>query len=132
MYWTAPALVAMGLLSVSACSRGSDAGSRVPGKPVETEPAEAPNQKPAFQGQTRAPFLTAGVPFEVQRVTGELEHPWGLAFLPDGRYLVTERVGRLRIVTQAGSKSEAVAGVPPVDGRDQGGLLDVALDPRFS
>ncbi len=72
------------------------------------------------------------MPFEVQRVAGELDHPWGLAFLPDGRFLVTERAGRLRIVTQAGSKSEAVAGLPPVHGKDQGGLLGVALDPRFS
>ncbi|WBH17078.1 PQQ-dependent sugar dehydrogenase [Sphingomonas radiodurans] len=65
-------------------------------------------------------------------VTGYvLENPWALVFLPDGRLLVTERPGRLRIVTQAGQVSAAVAGVPAVSFKSQGGLLDVALDPDF-
>lgn len=65
-----------------------------------------------------------------------LSHPWGLAFLPDferaGRMLVTERPGRLRIVTATGEIGPPVAGVPEVDARGQGGLLDVALDPKFA
>ncbi|TCP06699.1 PQQ-dependent sugar dehydrogenase [Caldimonas thermodepolymerans] len=61
-----------------------------------------------------------------------LQHPWGLAFLPDGRMLVTERPGRLRIVTPQGTVGPAVQGVPAVDARGQGGLLDVALDPQFA
>jgi glucose/arabinose dehydrogenase len=60
-----------------------------------------------------------------------LEHPWGLAFLPDGSALVTERPGRLRLVSPEGELSEPIGGVPEVDARDQGGLLDVALDPDF-
>jgi glucose/arabinose dehydrogenase len=60
-----------------------------------------------------------------------LEHPWGLAFLPDGSALVTERPGRLRLVSPEGELSEPLAGVPEVDARGQGGLLDVALDPDF-
>jgi glucose/arabinose dehydrogenase len=60
-----------------------------------------------------------------------LEHPWGLAFLPDGSALVTERPGRLRLVSPDGELSEPISGVPEVDARDQGGLLDVALDPNF-
>jgi aldose sugar dehydrogenase len=60
-----------------------------------------------------------------------LEHPWGLAFLPDGRFLVTERPGRLRIVERDGRLSQPVAGVPEVWARGQGGLLDVALAPDF-
>lgn len=61
-----------------------------------------------------------------------LEHPWGLAFLPDGRMLVTERPGRLRIVTPDGALSEPIAGVPEVYANGQGGLLDVAIDPDFA
>jgi glucose/arabinose dehydrogenase len=60
-----------------------------------------------------------------------LEHPWGLAFLPDGRMLVTERPGRLRIVSRDGTLSEPLAGVPQVRDGGQGGLLDVALSPLF-
>jgi aldose sugar dehydrogenase len=68
----------------------------------------------------------------VETVARGLEHPWGLVFLPDGRLLVTERPGRLRSVDQDGRLSEPFADVPPVQARGQGGLLDVALDPRFA
>jgi aldose sugar dehydrogenase len=68
---------------------------------------------------------------KVETVTAGLEHPWGLAFLPDGRMLVTERVGRLRIVTKDGTKSDPLTGVPKVVVAGQGGLFDVALDPKF-
>ncbi len=60
-----------------------------------------------------------------------LENPWGLAFMPDGRMLVTERPGRMRVVTTAGAVSEPLAGLPPVAAGDEGGLLDVAVDPTF-
>lgn len=69
---------------------------------------------------------------EVVTVTGGLEHPWGLAFLPDGRALITERPGRLRLLGRDGRLSEPVGGVPPVVARGQGGLLDVAVDPAFA
>src|SRR5690606_19731823 len=61
-----------------------------------------------------------------------LDHPWGLAFLPDGRMLVTERAGRLRVVTREGRISQPVVGLPEVDARNQGGLLDVVLSPSFA
>ena len=99
---------------------------------VETRPPHGVNQKAAFPGQTRAPLRTAGVTFETKAVTRGLEHPWGIEVLPDGRILVTEKPGRLRIVTQQGRLSIPVSGMPPVDARDQGGLLDVALDPGFA
>ena len=60
-----------------------------------------------------------------------LEAPWGLAFLPDGRALVTERPGRLRLVSPTGALSEPINGVPEVVSKGQGGLLDVAIDPQF-
>jgi glucose/arabinose dehydrogenase len=68
----------------------------------------------------------------VETLARGLEHPWALAFLPDGRLLVTERPGRLRIVEPGGKVSEPLGGVPRVAARGQGGLLDVALDPRFA
>ena len=70
--------------------------------------------------------------FRVVTLTDKLEYPWGLAFLPDGRMLVTERPGRLRIVTQDGTLSPPLAGVPAVAAEGQGGLLDVALAPDFA
>ncbi|MDP9200179.1 MAG: PQQ-dependent sugar dehydrogenase, partial [Pseudomonadota bacterium] len=69
---------------------------------------------------------------EITTVAEGLEHPWSLAFLPDGRMLVTERPGRLRYVTKDGSVSEPVAGVPAVFAEGQGGLLDVVIDPDFT
>ncbi len=68
----------------------------------------------------------------VVTVADGLAHPWGLAWLPDGRMLVTERPGRLRLVTPDGAVSEPVAGLPSVAGGGQGGLLDVLVDPGFA
>lgn len=80
--------------------------------------------------QSPTPASTPGV-VTVETVARGLEHPWGLAFLPDGRMLVTERPGRLRIVSANGTLSPPLAGVPAVAASGQGGLLDVALDPAF-
>lgn len=69
----------------------------------------------------------------IVKVTDGLQHPWGLAFLPDGRMLVTERAGRLRVVGRDGKLDPVhVAGLPRVDAEGQGGLLDVALHPQFA
>ncbi len=68
----------------------------------------------------------------VETIASGLEHPWALAFLPDGRILVTERPGRLRIVAPSGRVSEPLDGVPQVQAGGQGGLLDVAVDPEFT
>jgi aldose sugar dehydrogenase len=71
-------------------------------------------------------------PVDVETVARGLEHPWGIVHLPDGRMLVTERPGRLRIVSKEGRLSEPLTGVPKVFARSQGGLLDVTLSPTFS
>ena len=68
----------------------------------------------------------------VTTIATGLQNPWGLAFLPDGNFLVTERPGRLRVVTPQGGVSTALTGVPAVFAQGQGGLLDVALDPAFA
>jgi glucose/arabinose dehydrogenase len=103
-----------------------------PGAPVETAPPNVPEFKPAFAGQTRAPAVRTRTPLQVTEIAGDLDAPWALAFMPDGRMLVTEKPGKLRIVTMQGAKSEPVAGMPRVDARKQGGLLDVELGPDFA
>ncbi len=93
----------------------------VSGAPMLVE-AQAP------RSPTPAPVNGA---VRVETVARGLEHPWALAFLPDGRMLVTERPGRVRIVEPDGRLSEPLAGMPRVQASGQGGLLDIALDPRF-
>ncbi len=82
--------------------------------------------------QTKAPAVAVASPVTVETVAKGLNHPWGLQFLPDGRMLVTERPGRLRLVGVSGMVSAPIAGVPEVAATGQGGLLDVALDPKFA
>lgn len=77
-------------------------------------------------------FDTENGSIRVTTLAEGLEHPWAMAFLPDGDMLVTERPGRLRIVYSEGEVSEPISGTPEVDARGQGGLLDVALDPDFA
>jgi glucose/arabinose dehydrogenase len=130
--------------ALSGCQRKSDqaggaaagpkgAGGTGQGAPVETDPPNVPEFKPAFPGQTRAPGVRSQTAISVSEVAGGFDKPWAIAFLPDQRMLVTEKpTGRLYIVTSDGKKSAPVAGLPPVDGRDQGGLLDVELGPDFA
>jgi glucose/arabinose dehydrogenase len=87
---------------------------------------------PSALAQDTQRFRTDKVEVIVETVARNLENPWGLAFLPDNRMLVTERPGRLRIADANGNLSEPLQGVPRVAARGQGGLLDVALDPNFA
>jgi glucose/arabinose dehydrogenase len=107
---------------------------------VDPRPPNARDQKPAFPGQTRAPERKTNVAFEVVTVAGGLNKPWGLTFLPGGKMLVTEKgteapsvsPAALRVVDANGTLSPPVTGLPKVDARSQGGLLDVAISPRFA
>jgi glucose/arabinose dehydrogenase len=87
-------------------------------------PLLAQSQKSPTPAPTQ---LDAGVNI----VASGFNHPWGLAILPDGRMLVTERAGHLRMVNRDGGVSQPIHGVPEVYAQGQGGLLDVALDPQF-
>ncbi|WP_304641256.1 PQQ-dependent sugar dehydrogenase [Pseudomonas sp.] len=72
------------------------------------------------------------VEYSVEVVVGDLEHPWSLAFMPDGRMLVTERAGRLRVIEADGTlRPDPVGGLPDIFVQSQGGLLEVALDPEY-
>ena len=120
------------LVTLSACgSAQSGAAQAGPSAPAETRAPETA-LKPAIEGQTRAPVLSAGVDFQVTEVADGLDSPWAIEFLPDGRILVSERSGSFRFVSPDGTVSEPGAGLPPVVFDGQGGLLDVALDPAFA
>lgn len=101
------------------------------GAPVETK---APNSdyKPAFKGQTRIGSVVTRTPYEGKVLTSALHNPWGLAPLPDGRFLITEKGGTMRIVTAAGVIGDPIAGVPKVNPDGQGGLLGICIDPAFT
>jgi glucose/arabinose dehydrogenase len=127
----------------------SSTSSTSPCAPLETRTANAPEQKPAFPGQTRICGVKSGVAFDVTVLAKGLERPWAVEPLPDGDLLITEKPGRLRIVSAKGevgppiggllpvgsggvSAASRQGGMPPITARGQGGLLDVALSPNFS
>jgi glucose/arabinose dehydrogenase len=95
----------------------------------------APNadgQRPAFPEQTRAPRPAQPTAFAAEVFARGLQIPWGIAELPDGRLLVTERAGRLRVIGPDGAIGAPIDGVPAVAAVGQGGLLDVAISPDFA
>ena len=110
----------------------------VEGQPIERRPPEKSDDKPSFPEQTRAPYH-ASAPFRVTTLIDNLPAPWSLAFLPDGKLLLTERLpGSIRILTIKGAAkgvlSEPVAGVRELasPAANDIGLLDVVLDPHFA
>jgi aldose sugar dehydrogenase len=102
-----------------------------PCTPLESRSPNASGQRPAFQGQTRACGIKSSTQFDVVVVAKGLEEPWAVEPLPGGDLLVTEKPGRMRIVSAKGAVGQPLAGIPAVDARGQGGLLDVALSPGF-
>lgn len=119
-------VAAGGLLAVAA-----HAGSHTSGAPVEQGPKNVPEFEPAFEAQTRAPAISEPGTLATEEVATGLAHPWGIAVLPGGGYLVTEREGRLRMIGADGKLGAAIRGVPEVLNMRQGGLLDVALAEDF-
>ncbi|QQP97643.1 PQQ-dependent sugar dehydrogenase [Lysobacter enzymogenes] len=113
------ALAAALLLSLAACQRGNNAAAAVAAKPAPAKAAT--HQVPSELGE-----LT------VTEVASGLEHPWAVALLPDGGFLVTERPGRLRRIGADGAISAPLKNVPEVWAQGQGGLLDVVLAPDFA
>lgn len=131
-------------LAVTSCSKKKSAANEpeppaqdttiVPGTslpPVETNSPNA-NYNSAFAGQTRVNGVRTATTISTTILTSSLTSPWGIASMPDGRFLVTEKPGRMRIVTSSGSIGEPITGVPAVNASGQGGLLGLTLDPDFS
>lgn len=108
------------VLTTAACAQEVEQGNK-----------NAPQFTPAWPTQTRAPAQDSGVTLRIEVVAQGLETPWGIAVLPDGGYLVTERTGALRLVRN-GAVSAPIRGVPEVLAQRQGGLLDVALAEDFA
>lgn len=100
-------------------------------KPLEMREANVPEQQPAFQGQTRACGVKTDQALAIDVVARDLVKPWAVEPLPSGGWLVTEKTGQLRHVSSDGKVGKPVTGIPAVDARRQGGLLDVELSPSF-
>jgi hypothetical protein len=104
----------------------------VEGEPVDRRKPELDTDHPVFPGQTRAPYHKT-VDLEVTTIASGLDVPWAVELLPSGRFLITEKAGRLRILNKDGSPLHTItANMPPVYYRGQAGLLDVALDKNFA
>ena len=118
-------LIGLGALATPVFAQSAD--------PVEQAAANVPEFAPAFPEQTRAPAAVSGVTLAVAPLAEGLAHPWGLALLPDGSMLVTEREGRMRLITADGTLvPDPITGLPEVLSNKQGGLLDVAVAPDFA
>ena len=115
----------------AAAARVSADSADNPCTPLETRDPNASDQRPAFKGQTRSCGIKSNIAFDVTVLAKGLENPWAVEPLPEGNLLVTEKPGRMRIVSAAGSLGQPLTGLPRVDARGQGGLLDVALSPEF-
>ena len=110
-------------------NRSTDDGTTL--APVETKQPNT-NYKPAFEGQTRIAGVKTQTPIDVKVLNSGLTKPWGITSLPDGRFLITEKGGTMRIASTTGELSEAITGLPQVNSKGQGGLLGLTIDPAFS
>lgn len=99
--------------------------------PVETETANT-TYPPAFEGQTRIAGIHTTTPYQSEVLTNNLNKPWGIVSLPDGRLLITEKKGNMRIVSAFGTVSDPITGIPEVNSTGQGGLLGLCIDPNFT
>ncbi|ANP45945.1 PQQ-dependent sugar dehydrogenase [Candidatus Viadribacter manganicus] len=125
------ALIFATIVIFAACTGSPSNGQQQAVHPV-AQGAPHSSFTPAFEGQTRAPEALSGVRINAEEIASGLDHPWAIVFLPDGRMLVTERAGRLRVVTREGAISNPVQGLPRVHVQGQGGLLDVVLGLDFA
>ena len=125
-------LAGLSICVASVCA--GHAQTLVEGQPIDKRPPEKTDDRPEFPEQTRAPWH-ASTPFKVTTLIDSLPAPWSLAFLPDGRILLTERLpGRMRILDPKSGELRSVKGVTELASRDATdvGLLDVVLDPQFA
>ncbi|MBS7807304.1 PQQ-dependent sugar dehydrogenase [Variovorax sp. PCZ-1] len=122
------ALISIGMV---ACGGG---GANEPAPLVQSQPVTTPviTPAPGTSGTPAAVMLTTTFTLQVTELNTTLVSPWGLAFLPDGRMLVTEKGGTLKLLAANGSTVGTVSGVPAVNSAGQGGLLDVVIDPQYA
>jgi glucose/arabinose dehydrogenase len=108
-----------------------DSVAAASGAPVETVQANT-DYHPAFTGQTRIKGVLTSTAWEGKVISKDLNKPWGIVGLPDGRLLITEKEGTMRIASSNGTLSPAITGIPKVNAKGQGGLLGVTIDPDFT
>lgn len=141
MIKTLSTLVTAGVLIATACSSNASHNTNsdstggttqdTTSASVETKQANT-DYKPAFAGQTRIKSVKTQTAFTSKVITSDLKNPWGVVSLPDGKLLVTEKAGNIKIVTNTGTVSAPLGGVPKVNSKGQGGLLGITLDPDFA
>jgi len=126
-------MIASSMLLINCVNDPDDNGGNNGGTfpPVETNPANT-SYAPAFAGQTRINAVKTTTPYQKTVLTSSLTSPWGITSLPDGRLLITQRTGTMRIVTSTGTVGNPITGLPAVNSAGQGGLLGLCLDPQFS
>jgi glucose/arabinose dehydrogenase len=103
----------------------------VEGQPIDTRPTQLPGDHTIVPGQTRAPYHKT-VDVNVTTLASDLDRPFAVALLPDGKFLVTEKAGRIRILNKDGSSYDSITDLPPLLYRGQVGLLDIVLDPHYA
>lgn len=118
------------VLLLSVAPYGAKAQQSPQSGSVETKSPNA-DYKSAFKGQTRIGAVATKSPYDSKVLTSALERPWGIVALPDGRFIVTEKDGTMRIVTAAGAVSDPLTGIPKADNAGQGGMLGICIDPNF-
>jgi glucose/arabinose dehydrogenase len=107
------------------------AGETNKNTPLVTPKANT-DYKPAFEGQTRIAAVKTVTPYTVEKIASDIGRPWAVIPLPDGRLLLTDKTGFMQIRDAGGALVKKITGFPEVDADEQGGMLDVALDPAFA
>lgn len=127
------ALLAAALVLASACHNDAPEQSGTPATTTSVETKD-PNSKyrPAFPGQTRIAAIKTTTPLSITVLDSTLQHPWGICNLPDGRFLISLKMGSMCIETSDGKRDKEITGFPAVVPDGQGGLLDVNIDPKYT
>jgi glucose/arabinose dehydrogenase len=128
-------LLMVSAMFLASCSDDIEQPTEEPGNeaiypPVETNPANT-NYPPAFAGQTRVNGVKTQTPYSSTVLSSSLTAPWGITALPDGRLLISQKGGTMRIATNTGALSSPITGIPAVNSAGQGGLLGLCIDPQF-
>lgn len=131
-YWAGMLMLT---IMASACNKDKDNGNggddveQYP--PVETQNPNT-NYPPAFQGQTRIYGIKTKAGLDIKILNQNLQSPWGMAALPNGNWLITQKQGTMVVLNADGMLKSTISGLPPVNFSGQGGLLGITLDPQFA
>ncbi|WP_343307431.1 PQQ-dependent sugar dehydrogenase [Chitinophaga niabensis] len=131
-----PYFLTIGVLALAACGQTTSKSventeTKDSVASVETKPANT-DYKPAFEGQTRIASVQTIAAYDYKVLDSSLKSPWGITSLPDGRFIITEKKGTMRIATLEGKVTEPITGIPKVSSDGQGGLLGIRVDPDFA